>query len=379
MKKIFLSLAIALCVVNLTIAQKDTIVNPQENSDNFENLVAPVETVNASDKEKIKKKFAISGSVDAYFRANLNGSNNPEDNSTLAPATSFANLPGFSLGMANVIGEFSSGKVGAVADLVFGPRGADAVFGSQQEVSTPDGTTIVSGNSTIVNQLYAYWNVSDKVTLTIGNFNTFLGYEVISPTGNFNYSSTYMFSYGPFSHTGIKADFDLGNGFSLMTAIMNPTDATEFNPSGEYTGGLQIGYGFDQGSFYLNGILSDDFYQLDLTGGIDVSEKLYLGINSTYAKDNFYGIALYAQQALTENLKAGFRGEYFSNEGIFGNTVDNFVDLTLSLNYKVGDLTIIPEVRMDLASEDIYNLRTQDNPDLSNNLSSFVLAAVYQF
>ncbi|HAE72380.1 MAG TPA: porin, partial [Flavobacteriaceae bacterium] len=41
----------------------------------------------------------------------------------------------------------------------------------------------------IVNQLYMYWNVSDKVTLTMGNFNTFLGYEVISPAANFNYST----------------------------------------------------------------------------------------------------------------------------------------------------------------------------------------------
>ena len=75
-----------------------------------------------------KGSLTLSGSLDAYFRTNFNGSNKGEN--FQAPATSFANLPGFSLGMANVIATYQGKKVGAVADLVFGPRGEDAVFGS---------------------------------------------------------------------------------------------------------------------------------------------------------------------------------------------------------------------------------------------------------
>ena len=56
--------------------------------------------------------------------------------------------------MANLIASYEGEKSGFVADLVFGPRGNDAVFGS----------TI--GSSPIVNQLYAYYNVSEKLTLT---------------------------------------------------------------------------------------------------------------------------------------------------------------------------------------------------------------------
>ena len=80
--------------------------------------------------------------------------------------------------MVNLIGAYEGEKVGFVADLVFGPRGEDAVFASPFYNA--------NGSSNIVNQLYAYWNVSDKVKITLGNFNTFLGYEVISPTANFN-------------------------------------------------------------------------------------------------------------------------------------------------------------------------------------------------
>ena len=119
--------------------------------------------------------FSVAGSIDTYFRSN-----------DYAPGTSFANKPGFALGMANVILSYEGEKSGFVADFVYGPRGVEAVFNS-------------SGSSNIVNQLYAYLNVSDNFTLTLGNWNTFLGYEVISPVANFNYSTSYMFSYGPFS------------------------------------------------------------------------------------------------------------------------------------------------------------------------------------
>ncbi len=110
--------------------------------------------------------------------------------------------------MVNLIAGYEGEKVGFVADLVFGPRGSDAVFLSPYYNAG-------AGTANIINQLYTYWKVSDAVTLTLGNFNTFLGYEVISPTANFNYSTSYMFSYGPFSHTGLKADFALSDEFSL--------------------------------------------------------------------------------------------------------------------------------------------------------------------
>ena len=112
--------------------------------------------------------LTLSGSLDTYFRTNLNAPNKGDN--LQAPGSSFANLPGFSLGMANIIANYEGKKVGAVIDLVFGPRGEDAVFGS------PLYKGGAAGSSQMVNQLYAYWNVTDKVTLTMGNFNTFLGY-----------------------------------------------------------------------------------------------------------------------------------------------------------------------------------------------------------
>ncbi len=349
------------------------------------------------EEEKWFDNFSISGSVDGYYRYNIGAPNRgiapvgeEGDNGAyqfLAPATSFANESGFALGMGNVILGYEGEKVGFVADLVFGPRGEDAVF-------------LSTGSAQIVNQLYAYWNVSEKVKLTVGNFNTFLGYEVISPAGNFNYSTSYMFSYGPFSHTGLKADFTLSEKWSAMLAVMNPTDFTENNPYDTYIVGAQLGYTTDNGSAYLNFRYGNEgepgevgpTFQADLTTGWDVAESFYLGINATYLStepqedgdaSGFYGIALYPQYKTSEKFTIGLRGEYFAeyNNALGAVGLDDEGDgsviaATLTGSYDIGDLTLKPELRLDTASEDSF---VDNDLEPTKSLSSFVLGAIYRF
>jgi len=290
--------------------------------------------------------FSVSGSVDTYFRS-----------SEYAPGTSFANLNGFALGMANVVISYEGEKSGFVADLVYGPRGADAVFNS-------------TGSSSIVNQLYVYYNVSDSFTLTLGNFNTFLGYEVISPVANFNYSTSYMFSNGPFSHTGLKADIAISDDVSLMLGVLNTTDATEAQPlSDDYMFGAQLGlYGQ-----YVNFISGNGVTQFDFTGGLDITDSFFLGVNATTYEDDsseWSGLALYPQLSMSDSFAIGLRGETFDIKD------DNtFTALTLTGSYTSGNLILKPEIRIDSADKAVSTW----SADGSDSLSSFVLAAIYSF
>ncbi|WP_339838219.1 outer membrane beta-barrel protein [uncultured Maribacter sp.] len=328
----------------------------------------------AQEEEETTPSFTLSGSIDAYYRANLNGDNSaPGGVPNAAPGSSFANLPGFSLGMANIIAGYEGEKVGFVADLVFGPRGTDAIFASP----------IYSATGNIVNQLYAYWNVSDDVKLTFGNFNTFLGYEVISPTANFNYSTSYLFSYGPFSHTGLKADFALSDDFSLMLAVMNRTDITELNLDGKYAYGAQLGYSGQ----YLNLLMDNGAYEIDYTGGFDLSDDFFLGLNAAYfdgdGAGSFAGVAVYPQLATSEDFTIGLRGEYFSETDSFG-AIGTGLDessvfaVTLTGSYSVDNLTIKPELRLDSASDESGYFVDSDLM-AQKSLSSFVIAAIYSF
>lgn len=372
-------------------------------------------TVNAQDEEMAEESsegLTISGSVDTYVRGVIGADRD------WAPATSFANQNGFAIGMANLVIAKEGAKAGFVADLVYGPRGTDAVFAS-------------GPSNNIVNQLYAYWKATDAVTFTLGNFNTFLGYEVISPVGNFNYSTSYMFSYGPFSHTGLRADFSITDEFSAMLAVMNPTDLTEFNPTNSYTLGAQLGYSNDMGSAYLNFIYGDQDgtvntsketvkaaiiggddmmtmkpqFQVDLTTGWTFG-NFFIGLNTTYNSFSGYkfysadvngdieedetsdafgylGVALYPQYSFSDAFALGLRTEYFSEfEGGFGiiggydaDGSASVIATTLSANVKAGNLTFIPELRIDSFSEDVV-----PNDDEATNIGvTALLAAVYSF
>jgi hypothetical protein len=405
-KKLCIGLLLATALSSSTLYAQEVVVASAETK---------TETAATDEKEEKEDEptFTISGSIDTYARTSLgvmNAAITDEDGNPISygPSTSFADLKGFGLGMANIIASYSGEKAGFTADLVFGPRGKAAVFG-------PSAT-----GQQIINQMYAFYKVSDKVTINLGQFNTFLGYEVISPAVNFHYSTSYLFSWGPFNHTGLRADFDLGNGLVGKLAVMNPTDIVEFNPVNTYTLGGQIGHTSDAGGVWLNvlygdqdGTLDEDastagetsagsLFQVDLTTGWNLGEKFYLGFNTSMqsiasgeVNDNgeiedadgdatsFFGAAVYPKLTLSDAFALGLRAEYFGIQknhlGIIGldsEGAGSVTAFTLTGNYKVGGLTIIPEIRFDSTSEDSF---VDKDGDLTNAMTSLTLAAVYKF
>lgn len=299
--------------------------------------------------------LSISGTVDAYYQTYITS---PDDVGTVF-GTSFADETGFALGMANLVASYDLESTGVVADVVFGPRGDSAVGGYN------------------LNQLYAYWNVSEGTTLTMGRFNTYLGYEVISPAGNFNYSTSYMFSSGPFSMVGLKGDFTLGET-SLMLAIMNPTDVNN-NTTGGYALGAQFGYAGQFLNLYYD---NDEVlgFEVDYTGGFDVDDELFIGINAAYQVSNdagFYGVALYPQYTVSDSFAVGLRGELFGLHDDSDDDLPSVFSTTLTGSYTVENLTIKPEIRLDSWSE--LEPYTDNDGLATDSLAAFTIAAIYSF
>ena len=299
--------------------------------------------------------LSISGTVDAYYQTYITS---PDDVGT-AFGTSFADETGFALGMANLVASYDLESTGVVADVVFGPRGDSAVGGYN------------------LNQLYAYWNVTEGTTLTMGRFNTYLGYEVISPAGNFNYSTSYMFSSGPFSMVGLKGDFTLGET-SLMLAIMNPTDVNN-NTTGGYALGAQFGYAGQFLNLYYD---NDEVlgFEVDYTGGFDVDDELFIGINAAYQVSNdagFYGVALYPQYTVSDSFAVCLRGELFGLHDDSDDDLPSVLSTTLTGSYTVENLTIKPEIRLDSWSE--LEPYTDNDGLATDSLAAFTIAAIYSF
>lgn len=315
----------------------------------------------------------VTGFVDVYYQYNTNGA--------ALGTTSFTDdHNSFSLGMAKVGLSKEIGKVGFGVDLGFGPR-ADAANGYSSTTFGP------------VQQLYVTYSPVDKVTLTAGNFGTHVGYEIIDANGNFHYSTSYMFSYGPFYHTGVKADFALTENISAMVGIFDDTDNKFDVVDGKHIG-AQLSYSGELGDVYLNylggtdGMDSTSFNQIDLTASFALSDDFSLGVNATArpSKDerdggseaSWFGAALYLGYQAKENLSFGVRGEYLGDADgyIFGMQDLSVIDVTASANIVIDALTIIPEFRVDIFSED-FTVNADGNA--TNVSPTFILAAYYSF
>ena len=323
-----------------------------------------------SQEKEEKGTFTLSGSVDTYYSTNLS-------TSEVGTVGTLSDVPanGFGLGMANTVFSYEKGKTGVVADLAFGPRANAA--------NAYDGA---------INQLYAYYNASDKVTFTLGQFNTFYGYEVISPSGNFNYSVSYLFNAGPFSHTGLKLDYAASEDLSFMLAVTNPhglTAGSNLDVSLDVNGnvisndyyqlGFQTGY---KGQYFnlaygADGFGFSDVLYLDYTGGFDLSDSFFFGINAAYSNSEeadagYQGFALYLQNEFSDTFALGLRPEFFTLTSGAGN--QSISAFTLTGNTTLSDsLKLITELRYDTSGDDIIFVGGKEN------VSGLTIAAVYSF
>ena len=311
-------------------------------------------------------KLSVSGTVDVY------GTTNTVDGPG-TPGLLIANpvkANGFGLGMANTVFSYDGAKSGVVADLAFGPRADDANMAGA------------------INQLYAYYNVSESVTITAGQFNTFLGYEVISPAANFNYSVSYLFNAGPFSHTGVKLDYAASEDLSFLLAVTNAhaISSADASETGATQFGAQVGYKGQYLNFiygtYDAGSVSDALF-IDYTGGFDLSDSLFLGINAAYSysddeEKGYQGVALYIENTISETFALGLRPEFFSLTS--ADDSEDVLALTLTGSAQLDDnLKLVTELRYD--SSDDYKIEgfTSDDATLEKNVTALTIAAVYSF
>ncbi|REH01170.1 porin [Flavobacterium aquicola] len=288
-----------------------------------------------------------------------------------------------SLGMLDIALKKTIKKVSFVGEVSFGPRG------QYQSILNGDGTDANEGNSFHIQNLYASYAVSDKLSFTAGYMGTFIGYEVISPVGNFAYSTSYLFSNGPFQNAGVKANYKISDKFGAMLGVFNDSwNSYKADPvKGLNAVGGQLSFATEGVSVYLNamdGSVSGTI--VDLTATFQLTEKFKLGLNvadfSNEDKVGYTGAAIYPSYALTDAFSLGLRAEYFQTKEnadalYYGINPDQSVtSFTLSGNYKVSGLTIIPEFRMDSNSDEYFA-----DSDLAptKSASQVLLAVVYGF
>ncbi len=332
-----------------------------------------------------KPSLSITGAVDAYYRYDFNDPIDKPYNSF----TSFTKTQNsFALGMANVKFELQTKKTDVVADLGFGPREEEFAYNDK-------------GISQAIKQLYVSYSPNSWLKLTAGTWATHLNYELADVFANRNYSMSYYFTYGPFSHTGIKADVATGKKTAFMIGVANATDY-RLPPDGQinkkfllaqftYTPSenLQLllnyvnGEAPDSSKSSISNVIITDKISSEFNivyNGILANVKQWDGVKNMATK-TWWGSALYFNYDPKSWFGLTLRSEYFNDDkqlnlysalpsggSVFSNT--------LSANLKVEGITFIPEFRFDHASTPIF---AKHSGALTGNDASFIVAVVYKF
>ncbi|WP_316805077.1 outer membrane beta-barrel protein [Pedobacter nototheniae] len=316
--------------------------------------------------QEASSPLEISGSVDTYYKYDF--AKKPNIGTYFA-----SDHNSISLGMLDIALKKKTGKASFVGELSFGPRG------QYQSIPNGDGT---DDNNFHIQNLYINYEFTDKFSMTAGYMGTFVGYEVISPVGNFNYSTSYLFGAGPFQNAGIKATYKFSDQVSLMAGLFNDWNLYKATRGVSSIGGQLTVSPVEGWTAYLNVLSGADPYGYgtieDLTTAYQMTKAFKLGLNAAnYDKkssdEGYAGVALYPQYALSDAVILGLRGEYYKTKGADKTT---YTGLTLTANVKSGGLTFIPEVRLDHNGDKPFQSK---NGTAAPNACQFSLAAVYAF
>lgn len=325
--------------------------------------------------------FTFTGSADVYYRYDF-------AKTRMNNLTSFTNSHNsFELGMASVKLEYKQNKVGMVADLGFGKRATEFSYNDEGIVAA-------------IKQLYVTYAPADWIKFSAGSWATHVGYELVDPQLNRNYSMSYMFTNGPFFHTGLKADLTKGK-HGLMIGVSNATDYKSAPDGAINRKFLLAQYSLavnDNTRLYFNYVGgkapdSSKSNQFDVVVTSKLDSKFSFGYNGTVASvqswdgakstsgKSWWGSALYLNLDPKSWLGFTLRGEYFSDDNqlkMFSAAPEggSIFATTLSANFKVSSLIIIPELRVDNASKKIFS---DKNGNPASAAGSFLVAVVYPF
>lgn len=313
-----------------------------------------------------KSSTTITAYVDGYYRALTKDGGGSNNN-----LTSFTNsFNAFKLGMASVKIDQTFGKFTATLDAGAGKR-ADEFSYNDHDVLTN------------IKQATLSYAVSDKLKITAGKFSTHVGYELLDATSNRNYSMSYGFSYGPFFHTGFKADVSLGGKSAVMVGLVDPTDYSSFNGTPKYIiAQFSTATSNDKLKSYFNFVQGDVTTQYNVVLLATLSSKVSAAFDGSInqqkigaSSSSWSSNAFYVNYDISEKFGLTLREDFFSDRKINPLGIGNVNATTLSGKIKVKKLTLIPEFRIDNGNTALFSTKTGS----ASSTSNFVLAAVYAF
>ena len=317
-------------------------------------------------------------------------------------ATQGKNFSAFNLQQFSVIASMLPKEgVGGLVNLT---TGQDAATVASTGLGAAAAGSNNSSHTFDITQAYVSY-ATGSLTIIGGKFATLAGAELITSPSNKNYSRAWMFGWGPYTHTGLRATYVVNDMFSVTAGVNNGWDQVNATTGGKTT---ELGFTITPSSMFS---LATSYYQgkenavtvgsrkyLDMVGTINATDSLNFvfdyangsqanallptGLTGT-AKWN--SLALYANYQINDTWRVSYRNENFDDKDGYRSGFTLLVNPvgqklksnTLTLGYAVDKkLELRGEVRFDKSSQNAF---LQADGTAKNSQNMYALQAIYQF
>lgn len=233
--------------------------------------------------------------------------------------------------------------------------------------------------------------IGNGLSVKAGHFYTVVGKEGVMAPSNFFYSRNYSFTWaGPFTHTGVLANYPINQNFSVDAgAVMGWDNTSRDAGAWNFVGGVNWKNDKGDTSASLHAVSGDydDSKSANRTRytflfNHDFTPFLHYTFQHDYAFQDqhpltgntaeWYGISNYLTYDIDDELAVGLRGEWFRDDDgvrVTRNTrggplngASGYYAFTGGLNWKpTGWLTVRPEVRYDWADVKAFDTGNQSD------------------
>jgi len=395
------------------------------------------EEVKKEKEEEEGGKLSVNGYLDSYYFTNFNKPASRDNMGVSGVGRGFdRRVDQFQLGMIQTVFKYTNKKSEMIADLAYGPSAQYGNYGNVPNFTPSYGYAI--GNDTwssvIIKQAYFKYNATDKLSFSMGQFGTHIGYELIEASLNYFYSINHTFNSGiPFYHTGLKSTYAFSDKVSLMLGVVNGFDYVHDNNRKKGLIGQLALAPVENLTMYVNYINTNEsnadatgntpkgnFTVYDINGVYTVSDKFYIGYWAMLGTQHgtlgspgtfvpadgdvdktkkWWGANLYLVYNTSDLFSIGLRAEHFNNdEGARGlrsynsatdtwaGTSANTFTLTGTFNLAEGNLMLKPELRIDAFKklsgtglESSQQFQDADGNYTKNSQTTLGMAAIYKF
>ena len=224
------------------------------------------------------------------------------------------------------------------------------------------------------------------------------GAEVIEAKDNWNFSRSLLFGYAiPFTHTGIRAGYQIFDGLSGYLGINNGWDNVKDNNKNKSVEGALAWAANNKLSFNLAGMYgpeqtSNDHSKrglIDFLATYKPFDKWTFMLNADYAREqdavadgkagSWSGVALYSKYDINSWMSLANRTEFFSDRKglrVISGTDQDLWESTLTLEVRpYKDLITRLEYRHDESSSSIFT----NNQKSVGHQDTIGLEAIYVF